>query len=429
MQAGGVLRSRRAPGARVLTAALLLTSVALASGCTSPAPTVPTGGDDQVEVVTWWASGSEKGALDSLVGVFQQQYPETRFVDAAIAGGAGTAAKDLLLSRLRNGDPPDTFQVHGGGELREHVESHRVQSLAALYTELGLADVLPASIVDLVSVDGVPYAIPADVHRANVLWTNPTVLREAGLDPTGTYATLDDWFVVLDALQEQGQTPLALGSTWTQVHLLEQVLLARLGPAAYVGLWDGSTDPTSAAVTGAIADFARLLSYTNADRDRLDWQDTTQRVIDGHAAFTVMGDWALVPFEQSGMTSPADLVWSPVPGTQGTFDAVVDAFALPVGAPHPDSAKEWLRTVASVEGQATLSQAKGSLPPRTDVEPIGSYQHDALRSFRDDTVVPSITHGTASDPATLDAVMTAVHRFTTGATGPKAFQAELADAL
>ena len=431
MLAGERRRSVRAPSHRPVAAVLVAAVLTLTAACTPATPDVPTGRDDQVEVVTWWASGSEKLALDALVGEFRQQHPETRFVDAAIAGGAGTAAKDLLLSRLRNGDAPDTFQVHGGGELGDYVKARQVQGLEQLWTELGLREDLPPRVVELLTVDGVPYAVPSDIHRANVLWTNPEVLRDAGLDPSDGYATLDEWFADLDTLQAQGQTPLALGSTWTQLHLLEQVLLARLGPEAYSGLWDGSTDVGSEPVAAALADFGRLLSYTNTDRDRLDWQDATQRVIDGQAAFTVMGDWALIPFQQSGLTNPDGVLWSPVPGTEGSYAMVLDAFALPVGAPHPDSAREWLTTVASPEAQTALAAVKGAIPPRTDIPEADllPYQRWARSSFEADRLVLSVTHGTATDSETLDEVMTAVRRFTTGTTGPAGFQDELADAV
>src|SRR5690606_13466615 len=115
----------------------------------------------------------------------------------------------------------------------------------------------------------------------NVVWANPTVLEEAGLDAAATYSSLDDWFTALDAVQAAGKTPLSIATTWTQVHLLENVLLAGLGAEAYSGLWDGTTDWAGVEVTGALEAFEKLMSYTNTDRDGLDWPDATQQVIDG----------------------------------------------------------------------------------------------------------------------------------------------------
>src|SRR5690625_4839575 len=67
------------------------------------------GGGD-VEVFTWWAEGSEKAGLDALVEVFEEQNPDYTFVNGAVAGGAGSNAKNVLASRLQTNDPPATFR-------------------------------------------------------------------------------------------------------------------------------------------------------------------------------------------------------------------------------------------------------------------------------------------------------------------------------
>jgi len=419
------MSARRARLATVALSAAACMALALTAcsprSAAEPDPVTPGG----VEVFTWWASGSEKLAMDSLVSVFTQQNPDVTYVDGAIAGGAGSAAKDVLASRLRNNDPPDTFQVHPGAELADHVAQGRLQPLDDLYDELELAEVLPPEVLDLLTVDGSVYAVPSNLHRANLVWVNPDVLVTAGLDPATRYASLDEWFVALDAIAASGVTPLAIASTWTQVHLLEQVLLSRLGPQAYAGLWDGTTDPTSGAVASALVDFGRLMRYTNADRDALDWQDAAQLVLDGEAAFTVMGDWAEVPFEAR---NPGSVVWWPVPGTDDVFDLVMDAFTLPVGARHPEEATAWLRTLASPQAQVTFANAKGALPARTDVSSgaLARYQREAQASFVSDTLVPSVAHGAAISPQSLAALTVAVSGFTRNTLSNVDLQAVLA---
>lgn len=67
------------------------------------------GDASQVDVVTWWEAGSEKEGLQALQKVFEQQHPDTKFVNAAIAGGGGSQAKQKLAADLAAGNPPDTF--------------------------------------------------------------------------------------------------------------------------------------------------------------------------------------------------------------------------------------------------------------------------------------------------------------------------------
>ena len=429
---GGVLMTRKHTRITGVVAALAAATLALSS-CGSDdnsSDSGSTGGGDQVEVFTWWASGSEKLGLDALVTVFNEQHPDVEFINGAVAGGAGSAAKDLLQSRLQSNDPPDTFQAHAGAELTDYINAGQIEDVSALYDEFQLTDVFPDDLISRLTVDGKIYSIPSNIHRANMTWANPTVLTEAGLDPAATYATLDEWFPALDAVQATGKTPLSIATTWTQVNLLETVLLADLGPEAYSGLWDGTTDWNSPEVTAALEDFEKLMSYTNTDRDGLDWPDATQQVIDGQAAFNVMGDWAVAAFEEADQVPGTDFIYFPVPGTDGVFDFLADSFTLPVGAPHPDGAKAWLETVGSLDGQTAFNKAKGSIPARTDADPadFSEYQQTAITSFADDTIVSSLAHGAAAPVAQLNAIADATSKFTSGGSDLATYQSELAAA-
>lgn len=425
------MRSNRRITATVATAAVLGLTLAACGGGNTGGDGGTEGGGSQVEVFTWWAAGSEKAGLDALVGEFEKQHPGIEFVNGAVAGGAGSAAKDLLQTRLQAQDPPDTFQAHAGAELQDYIDAAQIEDVSDLYDEFGLTDAFPADLVDrLSSEDGAIYSIPSNIHRANVVWANPTVLEENGIDPEAQYEDLDAWIADLETLDAAGVTPLSVGTTWTQVHLLETVLLASLGADAYSGLWDGSTDWEGAEVTAALENFETLMGFTNDDRDGLDWPEATQMVIDGGAAFNVMGDWAVAAFEEQDKALGTDFTAAPVPGTDGTFDFLADSFTLPVGAPDPEGAKAWLETVGSLEGQVAFNKAKGSIPARTDADPseFSEYQQSAIESFASDTIVSSLAHGAAAPIATLNAISDATSKFTTGASDLAGFQSELASA-
>lgn len=384
------------------------------------------GGGNEVQVFTWWAAGSEKLGLDAMVEVFNEQHPDVEFINGAVAGGAGSAAKDLLQSRLQANDPPDTFQGHAGEELKDYIEAGQLEDVSDLYEEFGLTDVFPQDLLDLVTVDGAIYSIPSNIHRSNVVWANPTVLEEAGIDPSTPPESMEEWIGQLETVQGAGVTPLSVATTWTQVHLLETVLMSELGADAYIGLWDGSTDWEGDEVTSALETFETLMGFTNTDRDGLDWPEATQMVIDGSAAYNVMGDWAVAAFEEQD----AEYVQFPVPGSQDQFGFLADSFTLPVGAPNPDGAKAWLETVGSLEGQTAFNKAKGSIPARTDADPaaFSEYQQTAIESYANDTIVPSLAHGAASPISVLNAISDATSKFTSGASDLATFQSELAAA-
>lgn len=398
-------------GAAVAATALLSLSLAACGG--DDGDDDSSSSNSEVEVFTWWAEGSEKAGLDALVKVFNEQHPDFKFVNGAVAGGAGSDAKNVLASRLQTNDPPDTFQAHAGAELTDYILNGQIEDLSAMYEENGWNDVFPQTLLDRLTNDGKIYSVPSNIHRANVVWANPAVLEEAGLDPTATYDSLDDWFTALDKVEAAGKIPLSIATDWTQVHLLETVLLSDLGADAYTGLWDGSTDWSSSEVTGALDDYAKLFAYTNTDRQSLDWPDATQMVIDGDAAFNVMGDWAVAAFDEQGKVLDEDFVAYPVPGTAGVFDFLADSFVLPVGAPNPDGTEAWLDTVASAEGQEAFNAAKGSIPANIDADTsdFGPYQQTAITDYAQDEIVSSLAHGAAAPIAWLTDVTSAVAKF------------------
>lgn len=398
---------------RYLAMAALTATALVLTGCSGGTSSSSSSGD-QVEVFTWWASGSEKQGLDALVGVFNEQYPSVEFVNAAVSGGAGSNAKAALQSRLDANNPPDSFQAHSGAEITDYIEAGKLQDLSDFYSENGLNDVFPESLLTQLTVDGKIYSVPSNIHRANVVWVNTSVLEAAGIDPSEAPSDLDSWIADLQKLKDSGvESPLALGTEWTQMQLFETVLISDLGASGYTGLWDGSTTWDSAGVTTAIDHYNKLLDFVNSDYTGLDWDAATQIVLDGSAGYNVMGDWAEAAFSQAGWTYGSEYTAWPVPGTDGVFDFLADSFTLPVGAPHEDQAKDWLTTVSSVDGQQAFNLAKGSIPARTDVDASSypAYQQTALEAFASDTIVSSLAHGAAARISWSTAISSAIGKF------------------
>jgi glucose/mannose transport system substrate-binding protein len=369
------------------------------------------GGGNKVEVFSWWTGGGEAAGLEAMVKVFNAEYPDVEFVNAAVAGGAGTNARAVLATRLQAGDPPDSWQGHAGQELiGTYVAGNQIQPLNDLYQSEGWLAIMPQTLIPLISDGGNIYSVPVNIHRANVMWYNPAVLSANGVSvPT----TMDEWFAAMDTLQAAGVTPLALGEQWTKMHLMETVLLGTLGPDKYNGLWTGSTDWGSAEVQGALDNFQKILGYTNSDSASLSWQDAAQLVINGDAAFNVMGDWAEGYFRELGKAPNTDYGWTPVPGSVGVFQFLSDSFVLAVGAPDQEGATSWLKVAGSKAGQEAFNPVKGSICARTDCDKnlFGIYLQSAMDDWASNIVVGSLTHGVVANDSWKSEIDTALGLF------------------
>lgn len=403
------------PRSAALTAAVVAISLAL-GGCADFGASA--GSDpnnpNQVEAITWWASGTEKTALYDLVAVFKQENPELHFIDASVRGGGGAKARQAIAARLEAGNPPDTFQTAAGAGLTDYVAAGDLQDLTDLYADNGLPDVYRAALLELLSVDGRIYSVPSGIHRVNVLWANNNVLREAGVDPSVAPANIDAWLADLEKVRQSGvEYPLALANDWTQVQLFENVLIADLGAVLYQNLWKSTKNWEGDKLRKAIDHYQQLLAYAKPTSESREWTDATQDVIEARAGYVIMADFALSAFQRAGFTSGKQYSANPMPGTVGVFDFLADSFTLPEGAVHEKAARAWLLTVASAEGQKALSLVKGSIPARTDTnkEDYPPYQQGAIASLQMDTVVPSLAHGVAASPRWTNAITTAVVRF------------------
>jgi len=356
----------------------------------------------RLEIFSWWA-GDEGPALEALIDLYSTTYPDVEVVNATVTGGAGVNFRAVLKTRMLGGNPPDSFQVHAGQELTgTWVVAHRMEDLTSLYEEEGWFDTFPQGLIDQLTYEGGIYSVPVNIHRAGVMWYIPANLEAWDIAvPT----TLDEFYSACDTLKAAGVTPLVVGEAWTQIHLWETVALSVLGADGYDALWSGELAPTSPEMINVWNEYGKVLDCTNIAEDAagLSWQQATDAVVAGDAAFNIMGDWAagymsttlgLVPGEGYG--------WAEFPGTQGTFTWLSDTFGLPVGAPNRDATLAWLRMLGSVEGENAFNPLKGSIPARLDAveaapDLYNVYLQSSAADWSSDRLVGSLMHGVVAN--------------------------------
>ena len=408
-------------GTKLALIAALVAALAIpAAAGAKPASVAKANASCQLSVFSWWTGGGEAAGLTKLIAIWNKANKSCPFKNEAVAGGAGTNAKAVLAQRLAANNPPDSFQGHAGKELLDYIKAGQVQPLDSLYKKYGFDKVMPKQLIDQIKYQGHLYSVPVNIHRANVLWYNPAVLKKAGI--SSAPQTWAQFTADLQAVKEKvpGVTPLALGEQWTQKHLFETILISTLGPTGWAKLWTAGGNWNSAGVTTAISRFNELLTkYTNSDAASLTWQDAGKLVIDGKAAFNVMGDWQDGYFSGSTVggnlaKQPAvDYNWTAVPGTGGVYDWLSDSFTLPKGAPHVAAATKWLAFLGSEKAQDTFNPVKGSIPARKDAKTslYGPYLKWALQQWKTDKLAGSLTHGVVANNAWNAGIDTALGLF------------------
>ena len=354
----------------------------------------------KLEIFSWWA-GDEAPALDALLKLYSTKYPDVKVTNATVAGGSGVAAKAVLKTRMLGGNPPDSFQVHAGQELiGTWVVADRMEPLDSLFASEKWNDKFPKDLLGLLSAKGHVWSVPVNIHRSNVLWYIPDNLKKWKVEVPKTW---DDFFKVCETLKAANVTPLALGPNWTAMHLWENVALATLGVDGYRNLWAGKLKWTDAKVKAVWDNYSKVLDCTNSDAASLgDWVPAAQLVLDGKAAFQVMGDWwAGWAVAVKKLEPGKDFGWAPAPGTDGAFIMLSDSFGLPKGIADKDNTLAWLKLLGSVEGQDAFNPLKGSIPARLDADAskYNKYSQSALADWKSNKIVGSLTHGAVAPEA------------------------------
>ncbi|MGI8747387.1 MAG: ABC transporter substrate-binding protein, partial [Deinococcus sp.] len=322
---------------RVTTALIAVTAASLLATASAAG---------KLEIFSWWA-GDEGPALAALVKLYEAKYPGVKVDNATVTGGAGTNAKAVLKTRMLGGDAPDSFQVHAGQELTgTWVVADRMEDLSSLYKSEGWTSKFPKAVLDLISYKGAPYSVPVNVHRSNVMWYVPATLKKYGVSAPTSWA---QFVTTCATLKAKGMaTPLVMGENWTQQMIWESVAVGMLGPKGWSDLWSGKLKFTDPRVVGTFTTYGKVLDCANKDASGLSWQQATDRVLGGQAAFNVMGDWAAGYMTTTKKLKPGtDFAWAASPSTGGTFIMLADSFGLPKGAKNRAEALNWLKVLGS----------------------------------------------------------------------------------
>src|ERR671923_2680217 len=101
----------------------------------------------QLEVFSWWTGGGEAHGLNALIKIWNNQHPNMKVKNSAVAGGAGTNAKAVLAQRLAANKPPDSFQGHAGKELLDYIKAGQVVPIDFIYKKYGFGKIMPKQLL------------------------------------------------------------------------------------------------------------------------------------------------------------------------------------------------------------------------------------------------------------------------------------------
>jgi glucose/mannose transport system substrate-binding protein len=299
-----------------------------------------------------------------------------------------------------------------GFDILDWAEEGKLANLNEVAAQEGWDDVVPAALQAFSKSEGNWIAAPVNVHSTNWVWANKALLDDLGIAQPAIW---EEFVAAMQTVQDSGKIALAHGGqAWQDTTLFDGVVLSVGGVEFYRNAFM-DLDPEVLGSDQMVEVFERkatLRGFADENFSGRDWNLASAMVINGEAAFQIMGDWAKGEFINAGEVPGEDFLCFRVPGSEGAVSFNSDQFAMfEVDGDEGQAAQaEMARAIMSPTFQSAFNVVKGSVPSRTDV-PDDAFDAcgrqgmaDLVAAAENDTLVGSIAHGHANRAAVKNAI-------------------------
>ena len=355
-----------------------------------------------LELMHFWTSGGESHAMQVIKD--ETQKDGITWQDAAVAGGAGMNAYQVLQARIAAGNPPAGMQMHSA-QIRQFAKEDLLIDLDQVAAAQGWdkEGVLDPQLKAYAYTDGHWVGAPFNTHRHNWVWINKALLDKYGGKAPATW---DDFFAMADKMTADGVIPIAHGGqAWQELFLWEAVANGVGGPAFHkAAIEELNPEALSGETMAKVFDtYRKVLSYVDPGYPNRDWNLSIAMVMDGQAAMALAGDWALGEFNVAGKTANVDYVCANGPGTEGQFVWLADYWGFFKGLDEQGVVAQNKLAEITMDPavQEEFNIRKGSIPARLDVKPdnFGACGQkgiaDRAAAVKAGTMVPSLSQNSA----------------------------------
>jgi glucose/mannose transport system substrate-binding protein len=206
------------------------------------------------------------------------------------------------------------------------------------------------------------------------------LLDKAGLEIPRTWP---EFLASAEVLKRRGVTPLALGGQpWQERLLFNSIVLGLGGRSFFREVYEQQSSKAfqSATMLEVFRTFGALRKYVDRGSPGRRWGATARSMIDGNAAFFIMGDWAKTEINATRQELGVHVGCALAPSKDAGYIMMVDGFAFSLS--NDKAVQSGQRLFADVarsrDIQIELAKRLGSIPARSDVPVEGFDQCSRL---------------------------------------------------
>lgn len=420
------MKSTRTQLRRAVTAALVLGVSPLALYA-----------EPKTNMMHQWAQGSEAAAIAKLGEMFTAA--GGTWEQTAISGHtSNTLAK--LRSDVVAGTAPAAVQLKGP-EIAEWDATGKTANLDDLAAAEGWDAVVAPELISVMKPTGHWVAAPMNIHRVNWLYSSQKVLNDLAITPPKTW---EEFNAACEKVIAAGKICLAHGAAdWSDTTTFDSIVDGLDIDLYRKAFQEADTEALrSQGMIDAFAQLRRMVGYMDAGINGRSWEQAMTMMMQGDAAFFIMGDWTVASANMAGFKENVDYVCNQTPvnwgGTGFMLNADSVVFFQQNDPDYVEGQQLLAKIIMSTEFQVVFNVAKGSIPARTDVDlSVGGFTGcqqqslaDLKASVTEGTLVRSMAHNMTVLQKFRGAMMEVITEFVADPSiTPEMAAAQLADAV
>ena len=298
-----------------------------------------------------------RAVIESLVKEFDEMHPE---LDVELT----VIDREAYKTQIRNfltANPPDVANWYAGNRMRPYVEGNLFADVSDLWDDPEIARNL-SSTKSALTMNGKQWGVPYTYYQWGVYYRKD-IYEELGLSEPESWEEMKS---NCRAILDSGRKCFTIGTKflWTAAGWFDYLNMRTNGYDFHMALTAGEVPWTDDRVRATFANWRELIdmgAYID-NHTAYSWQEALPFMVGGDATAYLMGNFAVAPLQEAGLSDDQlDYYQFPpiTPGVALAEDAPTDTFHIPANADNKEAARAFLKFVVSKDVQTRINSAEG----------------------------------------------------------------------
>lgn len=301
-----------------------------------------------------------KAAFEALIKGFEAENPDVKVTwNLFDHEGYKTSIRNFLTA-----DAPDLANWYAGNRMLPYVNAGLFEPVDDVWEENGLKDSLGSALGSM-TIDGKIWGVPYTYYQWGVYYRKDIFEANNIAVPTNWA----EFKAAGETLKAAGVAPITIGTKylWTAGGVFDYLNLRTNGYDFHMALTKGEVAWTDDRVRATMANWKELIDagFWIDNHAAYSWQEALAPMVQGDAAMYVMGNFAVAPLREAGLTDDQlGFFQFPVinPDVPLAEEAPTDTIHIPANAKNKEDAKKFLAYLARADVQTEINNTLGQLP-------------------------------------------------------------------